>query len=99
MCFTYGQWLQMNATTAGLPASVWEETVLPVTASGSENAGSVEPRASIREGVATMAFPIWRAKPLRTRGSRLPIAANRGFSGCAWVDGPGTLAFRWHEAC
>jgi hypothetical protein len=55
MCFTNGQCGQRKATTrAGAPAASSVDHVEP-SRSGSEKAGSGEPRGSIVEGVATMA--------------------------------------------
>src|SRR6185437_6646463 len=54
MCFTNGQWLQMNMTTRGLPLKSLSETCLLVT-SRSENAGAAAPNFRILvEGVLAM---------------------------------------------
>jgi hypothetical protein len=55
MCLTYGQWLQMKATTrAGLPAASRVDQSFPETASGSSNAGAVLPSGNMVEVTATM---------------------------------------------
>ena len=52
MCFTYGQWLQMNITTAGLPASDAEATSLPETVSGKLKLGMGVPSSRMLDGTA-----------------------------------------------
>jgi hypothetical protein len=71
MCFTYGQWLQMNATSSPfLPrASSAPSTGRPVTASARRKAGSWVPSGSIVEGVSAMRAPLRSAGILGGTGA------------------------------
>src|SRR5262245_47899618 len=70
-CFTYGQWLQMKATTETVEARSAEATVLPETVSGSENAGIGVPSASMVEEAAM------RARSYCPRTAQKPRQAHR----------------------
>src|SRR5262245_50942739 len=51
MCLTKGQWLQIKATSSGLPAKSLRETCLP-SVSGRRKSPAVVPSGAIVEGVA-----------------------------------------------
>src|SRR5690349_9565054 len=54
MCFTYGQWLQMNATTRPRAAAKSSSACTSPVKSASRKAGAGVPSASIVDSVAAM---------------------------------------------
>src|ERR1017187_5654537 len=63
MCFTNGQWPQMNMTSSAfLPRKSSRRTVLPLTTSASAKSGAMVPRASMVDAVCAI-----EVSPLKQR--------------------------------